>query len=81
MLGKKPCKSPTRQQPGVLGFTIAVGSLWDTFPPGAIRFIHGGIVIVAVTTIGFLLVQHFHRNQGARNQRAGAPSGSGQPAA
>ena len=51
---------------GLIGFTIAVGSLWDTFPPGAIRFTHGGIVIVSITTIGLLLVQHFHRNPDTR---------------
>ena len=45
---------------GLVGFTIAVGALWDSFPAGAIRFVHGGIVFVSITTIGLLLVQHFH---------------------
>lgn len=48
---------------GVIGFTLAVGALWDTFPPGAIRFVHGAIVIVTVATVGLLLVQHYHRKQ------------------
>ncbi len=52
---------------GLTGFTIAVWSLWDTFPPGALRFIHGGIVIVSITTIGLLLVQHFHKNEAPRS--------------
>ena len=66
---------------GVIGFTIAVGSLWDTFPPGAIRFVHGAIVIVTVTTIGLLLVQHFHRKRDTGNPPAGRAKASGQPSA
>ena len=62
---------------GVMGFTIAVGALWDTFPPGAIRFVHGAIVIVIVSTIGLLVVQHFEKKQVAGNPPAGsAPSPS-----
>ena len=56
---------------GVIGFTIAVGALWDTFPPGAIRFVHGAIVIVTVATIGLLMVQHFHRKRDAGNPPLG----------
>ncbi|MCY4438579.1 MAG: zinc-ribbon domain-containing protein [Chloroflexi bacterium] len=60
---------------GVFGFTIAVGALWDTFPPGAIRFVHGAIVIVIVATIGLLVVQHFEKKKVAGNPPAGsAPS-------
>ena len=66
---------------GLTGFTIAVWSLWDTFPAGAIRFIHGGVVIVSITTIGLLLVQHFHRNKDTRNLPAGGGEPSGQPGA
>ncbi len=64
---------------GLTGFTIAVWSLWGTFPAGAIRFVHGGIVIVSITTIGLLLVQHFHRNKDTRGLSAGGAEGSGQP--
>ena len=64
---------------GLTGFTIAVWSLWGTFPAGAIRFIHGGIVIVSITTIGLLLVQHFHRNKAIRNLPAGSQDSQAQP--
>ena len=64
---------------GLTGFTIAVWSLWDTFPPGALRFIHGGIVIVSITTIGLLLVQHFHRNKDTRSLTADGGERSDQP--
>ena len=64
---------------GLTGFTIAVWSLWDTFPPGALRFIHGGIVIVSITTIGLVLVQHFHRNKNTRSVPAGGAEQSDQP--
>ena len=64
---------------GLTGFTIAVYSLWGTFPPGALRFIHGGIVIVSITTIGLLLVQHFHRNKDTRSLTADGGERSDQP--
>ena len=57
---------------GVFGFTIAVGALWDTFPPGAIRFVHGAIVIVVVATIGLLVVQHFGKKKVSANPSAGS---------
>ena len=60
---------------GLVGFTIAVWALWDNLPAGAIRFVHGGTVFVTITTIGLLLVQHFHKNSGALN----LPAGSGGP--
>ncbi len=66
---------------GLTGFTIAVWSLWDTFPPGALRFIHGGIVIVSITTIGLLLVQHFHRNKAPRSTKPSGAEQSDQPSA
>ncbi len=66
---------------GLTGFTIAVWSLWDTFPPGALRFIHGGIVIVSITTIGLLLVQHFHRNKDPRSAQTTGAEQSDQPSA
>ena len=66
---------------GLTGFTIAVWSLWDTFPPGALRFIHGGIVIVSITTIGLVLVQHFHRNKGTRSIQASGAEQPDQPSA
>ena len=52
---------------GVFGFTIAVGALWDTFPPGAIRFVHGAIVIVTIASIGLLVVQHYLKKQESGN--------------
>ena len=64
---------------GVIGFTIAVGALWDTFPPGAIRFVHGAIVLVSVATIGLLMVQHFHRKRDAGNPPLASTGVSGQP--
>ena len=64
---------------GVIGFTIAVGALWDTFPPGAIRFVHGAIVLVTVATIGLLMVQHFHRKRDAGNPPLASTGVSGQP--
>ncbi len=60
---------------GLIGFTIAVWALWGNLPAGAIRFIHGGTVFVSITTIGLLLVQHFHKNSDAPN----LPAGSGDP--
>ncbi len=63
---------------GLIGFTIAVGSLWDTFPPGAIRFVHGAIVLVLIATIGLLLVQHFHRKRDTGNPPADSVQASGQ---
>ena len=48
---------------GVIGFTIAVGALWDTFPPGAIRFVHGAIVLVVIATIGLLVIRHYERKK------------------
>ncbi len=64
---------------GVMGFTIAVGALWDTFPPGAIRFVHGAIVIVIVATIGLLVVQHFEKKKVAGNPPAGSASSPRDP--
>ena len=64
---------------GLFGFTIAVGALWDTFPPGAIRFVHGAIVIVTVATIGLLMVQHFHRKRDTGNPQSDSAGVVGQP--
>lgn len=66
---------------GLTGFTIAVWSLWDTFPPGALRFIHGGIVIVSITTIGLLLVQHFHKNKVPPSAQPSGAEPADQPSA
>ena len=66
---------------GLTGFTIAVWSLWDTFPPGALRFIHGGIVIVSITTIGLLLVQHFHRHKATPSAQPSGAEPADQPSA
>ena len=52
---------------GAFGFTIAVAALWDTFPPGAIRFVHGAIVLVVIATIGLLVVQRFEKKSIAAN--------------
>ncbi|MCY3690386.1 MAG: zinc ribbon domain-containing protein [Chloroflexota bacterium] len=46
---------------GLVGFTSAVGILWDDLPAGAMRFIHGGIVLVSIATIGLLLVRYLRR--------------------
>ena len=63
---------------GLIGFTIAVGSLWDSFPPGAIRFVHGAIVIVTVGTIGLLLAQRFHKMGNTGNPTADNAEATGQ---
>ncbi len=65
---------------GLFGFTIAVGALWDTFPPGAIRFVHGAIVIVIIATIGLLLVQRYQRKRDSSGPPAGSAVASGQSA-
>ena len=65
---------------GLFGFTIAVGALWDTFPPGAIRFVHGAIVIVTIATVGLLLVQHYQRKRDTGKPPAGRAVASGQSA-
>ena len=64
---------------GLTGFTIAVWTLWGTFDAGALRFIHGGIVIVSITTIGLLLVQHFHKHKDTSSVETGGGEPSGQP--
>ena len=64
---------------GVFGFTIAVGALWDTFPPGAIRFVHGAIVIVIVATIGMLVVQHYEKKKDSANPPSDSAAASSQP--
>ena len=63
---------------GLFGFTIAVASLWDTFPAGAIRFVHGAIVMVTIATIGLLLVQQFHRKRNTGNPPADDAEATGQ---
>ena len=63
---------------GLVGFTIAVWALWDSLPAGAIRFVHGGTVVVVITTIGLLVVQHFHKNKDAPSLPAGSTVPSGQ---
>lgn len=52
---------------GAFGFTIAVAALWDTFPPGAIRFVHGAIVLVVIATMGLLVVRHYEKRKLAAN--------------
>ena len=64
---------------GVFGFTIAVGSLWDTFPPGAIRFVHGAIVLVVVATIGLLVVRHYEKRKVAANPLIESAPSPGNP--
>ena len=66
---------------GIIGFTIAVWSLWEGLSSGPIRFVHGGIVIVCITTIGLLVVQHFQRHEDTRNKTAGDRISAGQPEA
>ncbi len=66
---------------GLIGFTIAVGALWDTFPPGAIRFVHGAIVIVTIATVGLLLVQRYQRMRDTDGPPTGSAVASGQSAA
>ena len=47
---------------GLAGFTIGLLALWDGFPEaGPVRFVYGGVMVVSITTIGLLLVQHFHK--------------------
>ena len=47
---------------GLAGFTIGLLALWDGFPEaGPVRFVYGGAMVVSITTIGLLLVQHFHK--------------------
>ena len=58
---------------GLVGFTIAVWTLWDNLPAGAIRFVHGGTVFVSIATIGLLVVRHFHKNRDNPN----VPTGNG----
>ncbi len=62
---------------GAIGFTVAVAALWDTFPPGAIRFVHGAIVLVVVATIGLLVVQRYEQKKASVSPPTGsAPSPS-----
>ena len=58
---------------GLVGFTIAVWTLWDNLPAGAIRFVYGGTVFVVIATIGLLVVRHFHKNRDNPN----VPTGNG----
>ena len=66
---------------GVIGFTIAVWSLWEALSSGPIRFVHGGIVIACITTIGLLVVQHFQRHGDTRSKTPGDGISPGQPEA
>ena len=66
---------------GLIGFTIAVWTLWDSLPAGAIRFVHGGTVLVTIATIGLLVVRHFHKNRDNPNVPTGAGERLGQPGA
>ena len=60
---------------GLVGFTIAVWTLWDNLPAGPIRFVHGGTVFVTIATIGLLAVRHFHKNKDNPN----VPTSNGEP--
>ena len=51
---------------GLVGFTIAVWTLWNELVAGAVRFIHGGILLAVITTIGLLLVQHYYKTKDTR---------------
>ena len=64
---------------GLIGFTIAVWTLWDNLPAGAIRFVHGGTVFVAIATIGLLVVRHFHKTGDALPVPTGSGERSDQP--
>ena len=64
---------------GLIGFTIALWTLWDNLPAGAIRFVHGGTVFVTIATIGLLVVQHFHKNRDAASSPTGSGVASDQP--
>ncbi len=64
---------------GAFGFTIAVAALWDTFPPGAIRFVHGAIVLVVIATMGLLVVQHYEKRIVAANPPKGSAPSPGNP--
>lgn len=69
---------------GAFGFTIAVAALWDTFPPGAIRFVHGAIVLVVIATIGLLVVRQYEKkrlNGNPPSGRAHVPSNPRQASA
>ena len=56
---------------GIIGFTLAVWYLWEDLSSGPIRFIHGGIVIACITTIGLLAVQQFQKHEDTRSNTAG----------
>ena len=47
---------------GVVGFLTAVWLLWGAFDAGIARFIYGAVIVVAVTSIGLLLIHYFHAN-------------------
>ena len=58
---------------GLVGFTIAFFALLQEHDEGPIALIHGGTVFVTITTIGLLVVRHFHKNRDNPN----VPTGSG----
>lgn len=47
---------------GVAGFLMAIWFLWEAFDAGIARFTYGAVIVVAITSIGLLLVHHFHAN-------------------
>lgn len=54
---------------GLVGFTIGLLALWDGFPEaGPVRFVYGGVMVVSITTIGLLLVQHLHNARANDNR-------------
>ena len=57
---------------GIVGFTVAVWFLWRFLEAGPIRLTFGGVVLVAITTIGLLLVQYVHGKYGLDNPPADA---------
>lgn len=47
---------------GVVGFLTAVSLLWGAFDAGVARFTYGAVIVVAITSIGLLLIHYFHAN-------------------
>jgi len=47
---------------GVVGFLTAVSLLWGAFDAGIARFTYGAVIVVAITSIGLLLIHYFHAN-------------------